>query len=397
MARILMTWELGAGYGHLAPLLSLAQPLQAEGHTVMFASRDLNAAQAVLGASGMPFFPAPANFTPRQGLKLHSYAQILLSTAFNEPDDLLARAHAWRSLYALLEPDILVCDHSPTALLAARGLHLRCVVTGNGFVIPPDVSPLPELRAWAAADPRDLVRDEARVLDHANSALRSLGAPPLARLSSLSAEAATALFTLRELDNYAELRCGADYWGAPPGPSGAPPRWPEGPGKRVFCYGQPFAALKEVLSDLDQSGYSALVYIPKLPAEERSRMQSARVQFADALLDMGTVSRDCDCALMTNGHGTTAAMLLAGKPVMLLPQHLEMMLIAKTVEKQGAGLMATDLKLEVIGPRLKRLLEEDSFSQAARAVAERHRGKLGSETAHHNFQALINRLTAESR
>jgi len=396
MARILMTWELGGGYGHLAPLLSLARPLQDEGHTLMFAARDLTAAEAVLGGSGMSYFQAPANFFPRQGIKLHSFAQILLHTAFHDDDELLARARAWRALYALLEPDILVCDHSPTALLAARGLPLRCIVTGNGFVIPPDVSPLPELRAWNATDPAVLERDEAQALERVNRVLRALAAPPLTRLAQLFADAAPALYTLKELDNYAELRRDADYWGVPPGPGGGEPHWPEADGKRVFVYGQPFKALPEVLGNLNDDGYSSLVYVPKLPREERVRLQGPRMRFADALLDMSALGAQCDCALMTNGHGTTAAMLLAGKPVLLMPQHLEMMLIAKTVERRGAGLTVATLEPGDIRTALGRLLGDASFAREASAVADGYRGKFGPEDARRNFRALIDRLAAEA-
>lgn len=395
MARILMTWELGAGYGHLAPLLSLARPLQADGHTVMFAVRDLTGAEAVLGASGIPYFQAPANFAPRRG-NMHSYPQILLHTAFQDQDDLSSRARAWRALYALLKPDVLVCDHSPTALLAARGLPLRCVATGNGFVLPPDTTPLPELRAWQAADPAELMRDEAQALDRANAVLRALGAAPLTHLAGLFGGVEQALFTLKELDNYADLRRDAAYWGVPPGPAGAEPRWPEGSGKRIFVYGQPFEGLAQVLTDLGESGHRSLVYIPKLALEERTRLQSARLHFTDTLLDMTTVSRECDCAVMTNGHGTTAAMLLAGKPVLLLPQHLEMLLIAESVRAQGAGLSAPALNPDAIRAKVTRLLEEESFTREAQAIAERYRGKAEPADALANFRTLITRLAAEA-
>lgn len=390
-----MTWELGGGYGHLAPLLSLARPLQDAGHTLMFAARDLSAAEAVLGASNVPYYQAPANFFPKQAVKLHSYPQILLQTAFNDADELLARVRAWRALYTLLEPDILVCDHSPTALLAARGLSLRCVATGNGFVIPPDVTPLPELRAWQAAPREELERDEARALDMANAVARALGAAPLPRFAALFAEVSHALFTLPELDNYAELRQGAEYWGVPPGPAQAAPRWSEGGGKRVFLYGQPFAGLPEALADLERGGYRALVCMPKVPAEERARLQTTRICFSEGLLDLDAVSRDCDCALMTNGHGTTTAMLLAGKPMLLLPQHLEMLLIADQVEKQGAGLKALPQEPETVRAKLTRVLEDENFAKAARKVAERHRGKLSPEGARRSFATLIDRLASE--
>src|SRR5579863_9560441 len=103
MARILMTWELGAGYGHLAPLLSLARPLKDAGHEIAFAVRDVAAAEAVLGDSGFTFYPAPVNFFPQGPTALHSYPQILLQTAFNGVQELRGRVRAWQALYALLK------------------------------------------------------------------------------------------------------------------------------------------------------------------------------------------------------------------------------------------------------------------------------------------------------
>lgn len=391
-----MTWELGAGYGHLAPLLALARPLQEHGHTLAFAARDVAAAEAVLGGSGMPYFQAPANFTPRGRGSLRSYPQILLNTAFNDLAELKGRVRAWRALYTLFEPDILVCDHSPSALLAARGLPMHCVATGNGFVLPPDVSPLPELRPWETADPAMLAADEARALTMANAVLAELKAPSLTRIAELSNSAHQALFTLQELDNYADERRGAEYWGMPPGPAGATPHWPEGDGKRVFLYGQPFEGLPQVLADLVTGGHRALVYVPKLTPERRRELAHPRLHLSDVLLDMAAVSRDCDCALMTNGHGTTAAMLLAGKPVLLLPQHLEMLHIARSVEKAGAGLSAPALKPEGIRHKLTRLLQEPGFGERARAIAARYHGKADPASAQDHFQALIKRLAEAS-
>src|SRR5690242_8008310 len=120
MSRILMTWELGAGYGHLAPLLALAKPLKAKGHEIAFAARDLKTAATLLGGTGIAVHQAPANLEPAPGLALHSFPQILLNTCFDDPEKLHARVQAWRKLYTDFKPDLLVSDHSPTALLAAR-------------------------------------------------------------------------------------------------------------------------------------------------------------------------------------------------------------------------------------------------------------------------------------
>jgi UDP:flavonoid glycosyltransferase YjiC (YdhE family) len=393
MARILMAWELGAGYGHLGPLLTLARPLQAAGHQVSFVVRDVAGAQAVLGNAGIPWYPAPANFSPSGKAVLHSYPQILLSTAFNREDELRARVRAWQALYAMLQPDLLITDHAPTALLAARGRGLPCVMTGNGFVIPPDTASLPELRPWEPVDPAVLQVAEAQALDMANTVVARTGGPTLSRFTDLFRSATPALFTLRELDNYAALRPDAEYRGTLPGPGGETPRWPEGPGKKIFFYGQPFPSLPEVLETLAAGPHRTLVYIPKLAPELR-RLGSVHLAFAERLQDMTAVAGTCDAALMTNGHSTTAAMLLAGKPMVLLPQQLEMYLIARSVEENGAGLAAPGLKREGIINKLNRVLEEESFSTQARALAACYpqQDPMGPV---HGFQALVERVLVE--
>ena len=392
MAKILMTWELGAGYGHLAPLLSLAQPLRKAGHDVVFAVRDAGAAEAVLGGSGIAYYPAPYNSRPFGPVTLHSYAQILLNTAFNDVQELRGRVRAWQSLFDLLRPDLLVCDHSPTALLAARGRDLRCLMTGTGFTVPPDVQALPELRPLAPAEPEVLQQEEARALHMANSICRDLGMPKLSRLSEVYSHATPALFTLKELDCYAPQRPAAEYWGPIPGPGGAVPVWPDGEGKRVFLYGQPFESLPQVLEQLHQGKHRVLAYIPRLALGLKEKFRGGSLHFADALQDMALVTEQADCAVMTSGHTTSAAMLLAGKPVLLLPMHLEMQLLSMSVMATGAGLSAPLLKLGGILGKLERLLDEPVFTEKARDFAARYRGKLDADSPLRHFQGAVSRL-----
>src|SRR5712664_2094429 len=123
MSRILFAWELGANLGHITPLLVLARALRERGHEVVFVLKDLRGCAELLQQHGFSFLQAPIVAARAAGLPREpaSYPEILLIHGFGDPAGLIAAARAWRSLFGLVKPDLVVFDHSPVALFAARG------------------------------------------------------------------------------------------------------------------------------------------------------------------------------------------------------------------------------------------------------------------------------------
>lgn len=393
MARILMSWELGAGYGHMAPLISLALPLKAAGHDVTFAVREPATARALLGSHDIPVLEAPANRQVMGNAVLHSFPQILLHTCFNRTEDVKARVAAWREIFVRTGAELLICEYSPTAMLAARGTGLKCLATGYGFVVPPDLSPLPNLRPWEGLDTAVLTRDEARTLDIANAVLRDIKAPVLDYLAKLYPADSVALFTCRELDNYAGLRETAEYLGPLLLGGGTQPEWPAGEGPRIFAYLKPFATQAALLDALKDSGRPTLIHAPDLAPELLARYAGGKLRFTAELLDIDAVARGCDLAILHGGHGILARMLLAGKPLLLLPLQLEMLINASTVLQLEAGLAAPQLKPAGMRQKLQRLLQEPAFTVAAQRFAERY-AALDVEGLPLHFLERVERLLA---
>ena len=393
MARILMTWELGGGYGHMAPLIALAAPLEAVGHEIAFAVRNPAVGESLCRGTGIRVHQAPANLDVAGGLVLHSFAQILLHTCFNSADQTLQRVRAWRGLYDEIQPDLVLCDHSPTALVAARSTGLKSLPIGYGFVMPPDMSPLPNLRPWDNADAAELARDESRVLDIVNATLKALGAPPLDYLAQLYAGGVQTLFTCKEFDNYAAERRSAEYLGPLCLSGGKPPRWPQGEGKRIFAYLRPFKTQPALLDALRESGQPTLIHAPGTAPELLQRYAGGKLQFTTDLLDVTPVARECDLAILHGGHGMLALMLLSGKPLLILPLYLEMLINASSALKLGAGLTAPQLRPEDMRQKLRRLLEEPGFGEAARRFAERYTD-LDVKEVPFNFLPRIERMLA---
>lgn len=388
-----MTWELGAGYGHLAPLISLALPLQAAGHVVTFAVREPVTARALLGNHDIPVLEAPANRQVTANAALYSFPQILLHTCFNRVEDVKARVAAWREIFTLTRAELVISEYSPTAMLAARGSGLKYLATGYGFVIPPDLSPLPNLRPWEEVDVAALALDEIRVLDIVNVVLRGLGAPMLDYLAQLYPPDSVALFTYRELDNYSKFRGQTDYQGPLLLGGGKQPEWPTGEGPRIFAYLKPFATQSALLDALRDSHLPTLIHAPGLAPELLARYTGDKLRFSTELLDIDTVSRNCDLAVLHGGHGILARMLLAGKPLLLLPLQLEMLINANAALTLGAGLAAPQLKPEGMRQKLQRLLQEPAFTMAARRFAERYKAMDAEELTLH-FLKRVERLLA---
>jgi UDP:flavonoid glycosyltransferase YjiC (YdhE family) len=374
MATVLLTWELGAGSGHLIELLPIATSLIRRGHRVMAAVRDLSRAADVFDGAGVRFVQAPIKLGPprvefRPPMTL---AHILNNIGFAETRELSARCEAWRAIFEFVKPDLMLCDHSPTALLSARGRNFRRAVIGSGFLCPPDQHPLANLRFWLSADAEQLHRDEDRILQNMNAVLEGQSLAPLSHITRMYAEVdETFLVTVRELDHYPE-RPASTYWGAWTRASGKAPLWPGGHGPKIYGYLKSFKALPDLLEQLNQWKYPTLIYPDGIDAKTRERFTSSTLRFEDQRLDIAEVGRQCDLAILNGTHGTTMSLLMAGKPTMQIPINLEQGLVAHAVKQMGAGLAAPEAQPKPIIERIQEMLGSDHFTAAAQRFAEKY-------------------------
>lgn len=379
MATVLITWELGGGLGHMLQLMPLAEGLAGRGHRVFVALRNVAGAAAVFGRAGVYFLAAPY----KSGGRVHhactlNFAHILANVGWGDPATLFGLASAWRNLFGLVRPDLILMDHSPTALLASRSVRgVRRVVIGSGFLCPPDARPFPPYRPPERVDVQQLLADEDAVLARANRLLTQWGCRPLARLGQLYSEVdETLLVTFPELDHHGE-RLSARYWGPINGPGGGKPaEWPAGgSGKRVYAYLKRSPALVPLLEALHARGHSTIVFADGIDGEVRRRFASDALRFEDERLDLAQVGRECDLAVHNGNHGTLTELLLAGRPMLQLPITLEQQVLSRAVCRLGAAeaVAPRAASPETIGEKLDALLADDQYARAAGGFAERHR------------------------
>src|SRR5262249_13075535 len=173
------------------------------GHWVLAAVREIPAAAAILGPQRIPFVQAPHIATGlRPPEQMSSYADVLLDQGWSDGQVLDALTHCWLNLMRLYAPDVVVLDHSPTALLAARIARLPAVVVGNGFEVPFSATASSSFPGLQWATPERAEAAERRTTDQANRVLAGYGLPALASLRELFSAVPVRLVTFPELDHY---------------------------------------------------------------------------------------------------------------------------------------------------------------------------------------------------
>jgi UDP:flavonoid glycosyltransferase YjiC (YdhE family) len=245
--------------------------------------------------------------------------------------------------------------------LASHNLNFPRAIIGTGFFTPPPIHPTPNMRPWADVSPARLENADKKVLDVINRVLDRFDPPSkIGVIHELFQCEENFLTTFAELDPYARYRPkDTHYWGPVfAQSSGKPPIWSEVYKKKVFAYLKPeYGNCEAVLQALAGTKADILVFSPNLPQELVSRYQTAAMIFSREPFAMHQVVDECDVVVCHAGHDTIASALLAGRPLLLLPTQLEQVLLSKSVEQMGAGLICdTHEKYPEIQAKLQQLI-----------------------------------------
>jgi hypothetical protein len=375
MANILCCWELGAGLGHLRRLAPIAAYLRGTGHDVNLASRVLRPVGALFGDNLNRVYQAPFQFGPSSEAiqPTVGLAHVLNNVGFGSEDGLLALVRAWHVLFDASKIDVVIADHSPTAVLAALTAGIRCITVGTGFELPLFDQPLPSFRPHlnrtAAAS---LEQCERTICSNINALLARYEKPPLRFACDLYASAVgNFLITFPEFDHYGE-RPNFTYYGIPIEACGAAPVWPSAPGPRFYAYLKPGPRLAEFFVGINASSVSMLVYHSNLPRHIVDQASSDKIHFTSEILDLNAVANTADFALLNATHTTMAQFLLAGVPCVLAPLHPEQRLVAEAVRAFGAGVIVDYGNEKQMLAGVRQVLSDKRYRGAAAAFAARH-------------------------
>lgn len=372
--RILFAWELGTNAGHLERGIAIANALRACGHEVIFIVRDVDLAERLLVPEGFDFLPiACTPLAPPQRATVN-FSDVLLTCGFADADALRARVRAWTHLLGELDADTMVIDHAPTAQVAAYVVNLPSILVNSGFSIPPVTQPFPSIQPHLRISTEQLALADQRALTTVNEVVGTFGARPLSHLSELFARSTQIITTFKELDPYSKRGAGLYV-----GPVEHSTQYRDEPwrttGKiRVFVYMRPFIrGVEALLRALQACDAEVKFVMPGAAPALVTKYQAAHFEIHTEPIELGSLLKEADLVISYGSATLLAQSLLAGVPLLLIPDVLEQIINSMRVVEMGAGvLLLKERDPAAISGAIGAVTSQARFRTAARAFAAKY-------------------------
>lgn len=382
--HLLYCWELGQGYGHVLNFRRLAVKLLQQGWKVSCIVSNVTTARQML-AEIPNIVPAPPVHKKHRFNPTRNLAEILYNNGFHDVTEIDRRVGMWQTLLQQFQPDVVLLDHAPTALIATHMAGIPHAILGTGFFLPPDLTPLPDLQA----DPSPASDAELLLLSSVNQLLRQAGFNEFPRFSQLFYQAEEHfLCTFAEFDHYRFRPC-ADYWGSAFDiEQGVRSQWPVLAEQRIFAYlHADYPAIVPLLTQLNLLHAKVLVHVG-------GKHQLQPVQFPNLIwspepVRMADIAAQADLVICHAGHGTLSAMLLAGRPLLLLPKQLEQLVLSvRLCEQHLAYFIPPGGELQLIPMVIDKIRHDPKLLQAIASFQQRYQGFDLNEQAQGMLDAL---------
>ena len=362
---VLFSWELGGGFGHANSLLRVARALAVDGHRPVFAVREAVVSWPIMRDIPFPVLPIPVwSEPPPPGFLAASFADILGTHGYASERTLLPLLRQWDGILDVVRPDLAVLDYAPTLALAAAG-RVPVLDIGSGFCQPP--AHLPSFPRYLPNQPDPApTYAEADLLAAIRASQAARGRPAPDTVPGITAGAESFVTTVSELDPFCEVR------GRPTaGPLVLPTSSGEPAPRRFFAYlSAPVASTEPALTLLATAGFEGEAYVRGSTAEQRDRLRGRGLTVHDAPPPMSEVLSRVRAVAHQGGLGITTEALMAGRPQLLFPEHLEHQLNASAVHRLGvAHYLSGTYPASDVTEGMRQLLDDPAFARRAGELA----------------------------
>jgi UDP:flavonoid glycosyltransferase YjiC (YdhE family) len=398
--RLLLAWELGGGLGHMTTLASLTRYLSDNGHQVAYALRDIDTAKHFHQANQYLVYQAPVLGIrgPNTGAA-YDCADMLLIRGYEDTPYLKSGVEKWQEIFTDYQPDVVVCDHAPSARLAAYITGIPSYATGNGFSIPPLTVPLQNLHQLENPDLERIRNNELRLNNCVNQLLNQYGLPSVARAVELFYGGTTFIRTFKELDQYSQ-RDDTTFYGMPYDQiDGVEAVWPNYSNKKAFVYlysSDP--VLPRLLSVLHQLGIDTLFYskIDEIPLN--FTINSKHIKFSSSPFNISDIADKCDLIVCRGGSNTVAAGLLQGIPLITFPTHIEQQMTCKSLARQNLGVVLNqNADNKTLENAINHCLSSNKISEATTNFSRQYRDHNPEQAIENIAQQILNNTSQNTQ
>ncbi|MBF0546406.1 MAG: hypothetical protein HQM08_18315 [Candidatus Riflebacteria bacterium] len=322
-------------------MIPIGEELKRRGCQVFWAIPESTSFGTFLRTLDFELLPVPNfNFSDHPIPLSQTYGENLLKNGYRKTELLINRLKFWVNHIDQLKPNLVVAEHAPSALLAAKARGIPVVATGTGFSIPPLESPMPSLQPWFSLPKKNLHQKERYFLETVNPALLDVGFSQLTAVSDIFKDVELFLATFPEFDHY-EKRTNMQYHGpVVHSTQDNEPRWPSNKGGNVFIYLKPDNRFFiPILKQIKEMGLPVLAYVPGLPESERISLSGKNLQISPFPVNLKDAKSRCCFAITEGGHNTGVLLILQGVPLLVCPGQLEQAIWAYRISNRKLGVM----------------------------------------------------------
>ena len=327
--RILIAWEIGSGMGHVRLLQTLGRALEIDGHEVALAVKDPSPFEEGALTVQAPELRAPERSFPYS----LNYADNLYRNGFWHAPSLSRAVGEWLELFEQHQPDLLLCEFAPLAMLAAQLVGLKRAAIGGTFWLPPSTVPMPTIQPWFDIPQSLLQASEERLLVAVNEARRPWTSKLMGSVAELFDGCPKWVCTPPELDHFGERDDGTVFLG-PMAPLFEGESRPDA--RQAFIYLRSGHTMGlAVLEALQKLSWRSVAFIPEASDELVKKAPTLGCSVISNPIDLSWVKQNCSLTITQGGAYSASEFLTSGLKLLICPLELEQALLGWRLSQRG--------------------------------------------------------------
>ncbi|MEE1676083.1 glycosyltransferase [Agarivorans aestuarii] len=394
MPRLLYIWEYGSDLGHINSFLPIAKKLKELHWELIFAIPEhvagIAAAKIQIQRLGAQCISTPgSSIIGSDSLKSSCHVDMLRQlTGLRDEQEFGFYLDSWLSTLKREKPDLVLCDYSIIGLIAANSLSIPSVVLDQGWFVP-DLNatqakqPFHKLLSGAASvenhiDDPDIVQKENELLEIINRQLSARNLTNLKHFIDIYRCDELILNNFPELSSLEHQKVNNFIGSFKQESHNSSVEWPnpELSKPNIFVYlKRNTPVLEYVLSSLaSNESYNVIAYIPGVNPAFIKRYQRDHMVFSSTAVNLPELLDTTNLVISNAGVGLINQSLLAGIPLIMLPQWTEQQFNAKRVQQLYAGEVITYYYSEKeVAATIERVLGNQIYLAKAREFKLNHK------------------------